>query len=347
MTKLLLIISFIFILSCSENGISDYSLPEECRGKCYSAHDIDSLQDALINSAGAFSNCICLGSGVFEGSVTVAKPLRIIGRKDGSTCLKSLAVSDTSGVFLRDLSFKNIAVSSAALYISGSSVEMENITFSGIGASSVFGGRGIIVSGKESEVFIKNSKMERTDGTGILINGPHNVHLENVTLSKCGFTALWAQNQSEKSGFLSVSGGTFYDNGAAAVEILGNTALQISGSSIEGVKKREVMLETVGDGIVVKNAFLSEAGSLFIENTSVSGFVRAGVILDGVESSSATGASFQNLSIFSESGSFGLVVQNAAEESSLREGIIRNDFSSADLKREEELFIIDTFFEVQ
>lgn len=340
---------FIFVLlsSCSQNVSRDYDLPEECGGKCYAAHDINSLQDALVNSAAAFSNCVCLWSGVFEGSVTVAKPLRIIGRKDGSTYLKSLAILDTSGVFLRDFSFKNVSTDSAALFISGSSVEMENISFSGISAGSVFGGRGIVISGKESEVFIKNSKMERTDGTGILINGAHKVTLENVALSKCGFAALWAQNQSENRGFLSVSGGNFSDNGATAIEILGNTALQISGSSIEEVRKRDVMLESVGDGIVVKNSFLAEADSILIENSSISGFPRAGIILDGAEGLTSLGAKFENLSVFSESGSFGLVVQNAVEEASLREGITRNDFSSADLKLEEELFIIDTFFELQ
>lgn len=347
MTKLLFIFSFILILSCSENGISDYSLPEECGGKCYVAHDINSLQDALIDSSAAFSNCICLGSGVFEGSVLVAKPLRVFGRKDGSTYLKSLAISDVSGVLLRDFSFKDVSSGSAALFISGSSVEMENISFSGISAASVFGGRGIVISGKESEVLIKNSKIEKTDGTGILINGAHKVTLENVTLSKCGFTALWAQNQSESRGFLSVSGGTFSDNGAAAVEILGNTTLQISGTSVEGVRKRDVALETVGDGIVVKNSFLSEAESVTIENSSICGFARAGIIIDGAESSAAVGVKFKNLSLFSESGSFGLVVQNAVEEASLREGITRNDFSSADMKRDGELFIIDTFFELQ
>lgn len=347
MDRFLFTLTFIFVLSCSGNGISDHDLPEECGGKCYAAHDIDSLQDALIDSAAAFSNCVCLGGGVFEGNVTVGKPLMLLGRKDGSTYLKSLAVSDTSGVFLRDLSFKNISTGSAALFISGSSVEMENISFSNIGASSVFGGRGIVVSGKGSEVFIKNSKMERTDGTGILINGPHKIVLENVTLSKCGFTALWAQNNSEERGSLSVSGGAFSDNGAAAVEILGNTALQIYGSSVEGVRKRDVALETVGDGIVVKNPFLAEKGSVTIENSSVSGFARAGVILDGVENPSSVGASFKDLSVFSEQGSFGLVVQNALENASLREGLIRNDFSSADMKRKNELFIIDTFFELQ
>lgn len=347
MTKLLFIFSFIFILSCSENGTSDYSLPEECSGKCYVAHDINSLQDALIDSSAAFSNCICLGSGVFEGSVTVAKPLRIIGRKDGSSYLKSLAISDVSGVMLRDFSFKDVSTDSAALFISGSSVEMENISFSGVSAGSVFGGRGIVISGRESEVFIKNSKMEHTDGTGILINGAHKVTLENVALSKCGFTALWAQNNSGKRGVLSVSGSSFSDNGAAAVEILGNTAFQISGSVIEGVRKRDVMLESVGDGLVVKNQFLAEAGSVAIENSSISGFTRAGVILDGAEGSSLVGATFRNLSVFSENGSFGLVVQNAVEEASLREGITRNDFSSADMKRDGELFIIDTFFELQ
>ena len=347
MTKLLSIFSFILILSCSENGISDYSLPEECGGKCYAAHDINSLQDALIDSASAFSNCICLGSGVFEGSITVAKPLRLFGRKDGSTYLKSLAIIDTSGVILRDFSFKNISTGSAALFISGSSVEMENISFSGIAASSVFGGRGIVISGRESEVLIKNSKMERTDGTGILINGAHKVILEYVSVSKCGFAALWAQNNSGKKGNLSVFGGNFSDNGAAAIEILGNTTLQISESSIEGVRKKDVMLESVGDGIVVKNSFLSEGESVTIENSLISGFPRAGIILDGADASASIGAKFKNLSIFSEQGSFGLVVQNAVEEASLREGITRNDFSSADIKRDEELFIIDTFFELQ
>ena len=347
MSRFMFIFSFIFILSCSENGTSDYSLPEECGGKCYAAHDINSLQDALVNSAAAFSNCICLGSGVFDGSVTVAKPLRLFGMKDGSTYLKSLVISDVSGVLLRDFSFKNISTDSAALFISGSSVEMENISFSGISASSVFGGRGIVISGRESEVLIKNSKMERTDGTGILINGAHKVTLEDVTLSKCGFAALWAQNNSGKKGNLSVSGAVFSDNGAAAVEILGNTSIQISETSIEGVRKRDVMLESVGDGIVVKNSFLSEADSILIENSSISGFPRAGIILDGAESSASVGAAFKNLSLFSEQGSFGLVVQNAVEEASLREGITRNDFSSADMKREDELFVIDTFFELQ
>jgi len=347
MTRFIFVVTFIVLCSCSQNVLSDYNLSDECGGKCYVAHDINSLQDALIDSAAAFSNCVCLGNGVFEGSVLLAKPLRIFGRKDGSTYLKSLAVSDASGVVLRDFSFQNILTDSAALFISGSSVEMENISFSGISAASVFGGRGIVISGRESEVFIKNSKMERTDGTGILINGAHKVHLENVAVSKCGFAALWAQNQSEKRGFLSVSGGTFSDNGAAAVEILGNTSIQISRSSIEGVRKRDVALETVGDGIVVKNPFISESGSVTVENSSISGFARAGIILDGADGSSSVDAKFKNLSVFSESGSFGLVVQNAVEEASLREGITRNDFSSADMKLEDELFIIDTFFELQ
>ena len=344
---LVFILVFILLSSCSQNVSVDYDLSEECGGKCYAAHDINSLQDALVNSAAAFSNCICLGSGVFEGSVTVAKPLRLFGRKDGSTYLKSLAVSDASGVMLRDFSFKNVSTDSAALFISGSSVEMENISFSGISASSVFGGRGIVISGRESEVLRKNSKMERTDGTGILINGAHKVTLENVTLLKCGFAALWAQNNSGKKGNLSVSGGTFSDNGAAAVEILGNTALQISETSVEGVKKRDVMLESVGDGIVVKNSFLTEADSILIENSSISGFPRAAIILDGVDGSAPVAAAFKNLLVFSEEGSFGLVVQNAVENDSLREGFTRNDFLSADIKREEELFIIDTFFELQ
>lgn len=347
MFKLCFVILFIFVISCSGNGAADYSLPEECGGKCRMAHDISSFQDALVDSAAAFSNCICLESGTFEGSVTVAKPLRLFGRKDGSTNLKTLAVIDTSGVMLKDLSFKDVATGSSALYISGSSVEIDNLSFSGIRASSVFGGRGVVISGRRSDVLIKNSKMEKTDGTGILINGAHNVRLENVTLSKCGFTALWAQNQSGERGFLSVSGSRLSDNGAAAVEILGDTFLRISDSSVENVIKRDVMLESVGDGIVVKNPFLAAEDSVVVENTSVSGFTRAGVILDGGEGSLAAGASFKNLSLFSEKGAFGLVVQNAAEDEALREGILRNDFSADDIKREEKLFIIETFFELQ
>ncbi|MBO4710407.1 right-handed parallel beta-helix repeat-containing protein [bacterium] len=344
---IIFILVLVLLSSCSQNASSDYDLPEECGGKCYEAHDINSLQDALIDSAAAFSNCICLGSGVFEGSVTVSKPLRLFGRKDGSTYLKSLAIADVSGVILRDFSFKNISTGSAALFISGSSVKMDNISFSGISASSVFGGRGIVVSGEESDVLIKNSKIDHSGGTGILINGAHRVSLENVTLSKCGFAALWVQNQSDVRGILSVSGSTFSDNGAVAVEILGNTSLQILGSSIEGVKKRDVMLESVGDGIVVKNSFLSEAGSVTVEDSSISGFPRAGIILDGAEGSASIGAIFKNLSVFSDNGSFGLVVQNAVENASLREGFTRNDFSLTDMKREEELFIIDTFFDLQ
>ena len=110
------ILVFILLSSCSQNVSVDYDLSEECGGKCYAAHDINSLQDALVNSAAAFSNCICLGSGVFEGSVTVAKPLRLFGRKDGSTYLKNLAILDTSGVILRDFSFKNVSTDSAALF---------------------------------------------------------------------------------------------------------------------------------------------------------------------------------------------------------------------------------------
>jgi len=346
MFKLYFILSLVVVLSCSGGGVQDYSLPEECGGKCFQAHDTSSFHDAILNSGAAFSNCVCLGSGTFEGSVLIAKPLRLIGRKDGTSYLKSLAVSDTHDVLLRDFSFKNVSSDSSALYISGSSVEIENLSFSGISASSVFGGRGIVISGKESEVFIKNSIIKKTDGTGILINGVHKVSLENVSVSKCGFAALWAQNKSEEKGVLFISGGTFSDNGAVAVEILGNTALKVSGTSVENVVKRDVMLESVGDGIVVKTSFLEEEGAVIIENSLISGFARAGIILDGVEGTHTSGAVFNNISVVSDSGSFGLVVQNAVEDETLREGISRNDFSSADIKRAENLFIIDTFFEL-
>lgn len=347
MLRFVFVSVLLLVISCSEDAGSAYSLPDECGGKCFVAHDTTSFQDAAVNSAAAFSNCVCLGEGVFEGSVTIAKPLKLIGRKDGTSYLKNLAVSETSGVLLRDFSFKDFSSESAALFISGSSIEIENVSFSNIGAASVFGGRGIVVSGKGSEVFIRNSKIEKTDGTGILINGPHKVFLENVDVSECGFAGIWAQNQSDDEGILSVSGSKINGNSAVAVEILGRTSLKISGSRIENVKKRDVALETVGDGIVVKNPFLSENGSVAIENSSVSDFARAGIILDGDDSRASPGAIFKNLSISSVAGSFGLVVQNAPEDQALREGIVQNSFSSADMKRDAELFIVDTFFELK
>jgi len=337
----------VLLCSCSQKGLTEYDLPEECGGKCEIADDANSFYDALVNSAAAFSNCVCLGSGVFEADARVGKSLKIIGRKDGSSYLKNLIVSDARDVFLHDFSFKGLFLSSAALSISGSSVEIDNVSFSDISAASVSGGRGIVISGNASEVVIKNSKIEKTDGTGILINGPHKVSLENVALSQCGFAGVWVQNRSMKSGSLSVENSTFAGNGAVALEILGDTVLKVSDSVVSDIKKREMMLESVGDGIVVKNRLLSEKDSVVVSNTSIENFSRAGIILDGNDSISQVKASFSDLSISSDRGSFGLVVQNGVENPALREGIVLNDFSSSDGKLDEALFIIDDFFEIQ
>ena len=347
MNRFLFISSFIFILSCSESGVPGYSLPEECGGKCFQANDTNSFYDALINSSAAFANCICLGEGIFDGKIRVGKPLRVIGRNDGKTYLKNLVISDARDVLLKDFSFKGVSAEESTLYISGSNVTIENLSFYDISAASLAVGRGIVVSGRESDVRIKNSKIEKTDGTGLLVNGVHRISLENVSVSKCGFAGVWVQNQSEMRGSLIVENSDFSENSAVALEILGNTSLKIAGSTLSDIKQRIFMLESVGDGIVVKNPYLSENSSVVVEDTFISDFARAGIILDGENGSLPAGADLKNVSIFSDNGSFGLVVQDALESASLRSGIVRNDFSESDIRQREKLFIIDSFFELQ
>ena len=347
MLKIIFILVLFLLLSCSQTSQSDYSLPEECGGRCETVNDMNSFHDALINSSAAFSNCVCLGEGVLEGDIRIGKPLRIIGRKDGSTYLKKLIISDTYDVLLKDFSFNGLSSDSSAIHISGSSVTMENISLNGISAASLSGGRGIVVTGNKSNVKIKNSRIEKTDGTCVLIDGFHDVSLENVSLSKCGFAGVWVQNQSESGGNLSIKNSTFSENSAAAVEILGNTALAVSGSTLKNIKKREIMLETVGDGIVVKNFNVSKNKSVVVEDSVIDGFARAGIVIDGDGGGEAVGAVFGNLSISSKDGTLGLVIQNALEPENLRAGIVRNDFAAADRERTEELFIIDSFFELQ
>jgi len=347
MLKIVIVLIFVFLLSCSQPSQGDYSLPEECGGRCESANDLNSFHDALVNSSAAFSNCVCLGEGVFEGDIRIGKPLRVIGRKDGSTYLKKLIISDTYDVLLKDFSFKGVSSDSSAIHISGSSVTMENISLNSISAASLSGGRGIVITGGKSDVKIKNSKIEKTDGTCILIDGFHDVSLDSVSLSKCGFAGVWVQNQSESGGSLSIKNSTFSENSAAAVEILGNTALAVSGSTLKNIKKRDIMLESVGDGIVVKNSAVSKERSLVVEDSVIEGFARAGIVIDGNGEVEAVGALFRNISIYSKEGLLGLVVQNALEPSALRSGIVRNDFAAADKERTEELFIIDSFFELQ
>ena len=347
MSKIFLINVLFLLLSCSQISQTDYSLPEDCEGKCEIANDMNSFHDALINSSASFSNCICLGEGVFEGEIRVGKSLRIVGRKDGSTYLKKLVISDADNVLLKDFSFRGVSADSSVLRISGSSATIDNVSLNGISASSLSGGRGIVVTGKKSDLKIKNTKIEKTDGTCILIDGSHDVFLENVSLSKCGFAGVWVQNQSGNEGFLSIKNSSFSENSAAAVEILGNTTLVVSETTLKNIKKREIMLESVGDGIVVKNFNVSKNKSIVVEDSLIDGFARAGIIIDGDIGTQSVGAVFKNLSIYSKEGSLGLVVQNAVEPETLRTGIVRNDFATADEERTEELFIIDSFFELQ
>ena len=327
--NLSVLVFLIFFSSCSKNqyDLSNYSLPEICDGKCEPASDINSFYDAVLNSSALFSNCICLGEGVFDGLITVAKPLVLVGRNDGLSYLKNLVISNSYYVKLKDFSFKSIDSGSGVLYILGSSVEMENILVSDISASSISGGRGIIISGEESDVKIKNSKIEKTAGTGLLINGNHTVSLENVTISDCGFTGIWVQNHNQKKGNLSISNSKILNSAAAGIEILGNSSLKLLNSKIEKIQKRDFMLESVGDGIVIKNSILSNPNSLIIENSEIGGFSRAGIILDGEDENLEIKSVFKDLKIFSDNGSFGIVVQNGFETSGFRNGVIHNDFA--------------------
>lgn len=348
MKKLAVIIvaAVALLFSCESPDHSHYNIPKDCNGKCEFVNDMNSFRDAVANSAAYFSNCICLEEGLIEGEIVVSKSLNIIGRKDGASMLKNIAFYNAQNVHLSGISFKNISVDDSAMFISGSSVKLENVIFSNIRAGSLFGGRAVVVSGEKGTVTLENVKIEKTDGTGLLINGSHEISVISSTFANCGFAGIWVQNSRETTGILKVSDSELNDNGAVSLQILGNTALTVSDSQINGVKKMEINMEVVGDGIVVKNRIMAEKGSVSIKNLKITGFERAGLIFDGEGDSILNGIVLENINIASENGQFGAVVQNGKEPSEFRNGIDQNEFTQNDKNLTSPLYLIETIQEM-
>jgi len=348
MKKLAVVImaAVIQFFSCSDLSYHNYDLPSDCEGKCEIAHDMNSFRDAAANSAAQFSNCICLEEGVLDGDVIISKPLNIIGRKDGTSMMRNISFYNVNNILISNIAFKNITVDDSAMFISGSSVKLEKVTFSNIKAGSLFGGRAVVISGERSEVTFENVKIEKTDGTGLLIDGSHEISVMSSTFSNCGFAGIWVQNSEQTGGILKVSDSKLNDNGAVSLQILGSTDLEIADSEINGVKKREINMEVVGDGIVVKNRMMTKEGSVSIKNFKVTGFERAGIIFDGDSDSILNGIVLENISITSENGQFGAVVQNGLEPAGFRNGIDVNTFTQNDKNLSKPLYLIETIQEM-
>jgi hypothetical protein len=370
--KYLNFVVFIVCFSgCVENIAGKFELPDECEGRCTIAGDINSLHDAVLNSSAAFSKCICFDSGEIIGDIIVAKPLFIVGRKDGTsrfkgsekglvivsddTVLKNIGIyagksgvtiHNSKNVKLIDIDISGISVKESALKISGSSVVIKSLKLSNIGAGSLFGGRGVLVTGEKSEVTIEDSVVDRVAGTGLLINNSHTVTVNDSHFSKCGFAGVWVQNGSGIPGMLTLKNSKLSDNGSVALQVLGESDLRLDETAIKGVGKREINLEMISDGIVIKNRRISKSDdSVAIKGVEISGYERAGIILDGVDDKMLTGVVFEEVKILSQNGSFGVVVQNARENKLLREGIDENPFTEKDISLSEPLFIIETFQE--
>jgi hypothetical protein len=342
----MIVAAVVGLFSCERDNYSDYDLPGNCDGKCEFVSDMNSFRDAVANSAAQFSNCICLEKGLIEGEITVSKTLNIIGRKDRTSMLKNISFFNAQNVLVSDITFQNISVNDSAMFISGSSVKLENVVFSNIRAASLFGGRAVVISGERSDVSFENVRIEKTDGTGLLIDGSHEISVISSNFSDCGFAGIWVQNSRETSGMLKVSDTVLNDNGAVSLQILGKTALAVSDSQINGVKKREINMEVVGDGIVVKNRMMTKEGSVSIKNLKVTGFERAGMIFDGDSDSILNGIVLENISITSENGQFGAVVQNGKEPSEFRNGIDQNEFTQNDKNLTSPLYLIETIQEM-
>jgi len=337
----MLISIVLFFCSCTENFPTGYDLPAECDSKCEFVSDMNSFRDAAANSAAQFSNCICIEKGLVPGVVTVLKPLRIIGKNDGSSRLEKLAVKNVRDVFISDIVFSNGAVENSALLISESSVTLKNITFSDISAGSLSGGRGIVVTGGRSEVNMENVHIRNTDGTGLLINGAHTVNVHKSSFSDCGFAGIWVQNSQSGKGEVGISDTQFENNGAVSLQMLGKNTLKINDSEISGVLKRELNMEVVGDGIVIKNSIMDQTGSVMINNLNITGYFRAAMIFDGENGAVLSGIAMNNVDLASKTGQFGVVVQNGDEFKELRNGIEDNPYLENDLERTDPLFILD------
>ncbi|HNW82874.1 MAG TPA: right-handed parallel beta-helix repeat-containing protein [bacterium] len=330
-----------FVVSCGNEASEGFNLPESCDSKCFVANDMNSLRDAIVNSSAQFSNCICLESGLTKGDITISKSLNIIGKSDGGSRLERLVISKAQNVNISNVAFSGVAAADAAVNIYESSVKLQNVTISNISAGSLYGGRGLIISGKKSIVELSGVNIDNTDGTGLLINGSHDVTVRNSKVSDCGFAGIWAQNQELSNGKLTIENSSFINNAAVGVQILGNSMLSVDKSIINGIDPREITQNFVSDAIVVKNTLMSEVeNSVIIKDTTLDNFERSGIIFDGENGYSITGVTIENLNIISKKGQFGVVVQNGFEPDNFRDGISGNPFSQNDLNLENPLFII-------
>jgi hypothetical protein len=331
------------VVSCGESVPEGFILPGGCNGRCFVAGDMNSLRDAVANSTTQFSNCVCLESGLTQGDITVSKSLNIIGKNDGSSRLERLVISKAQNVTISNVKFSGVSTVDGAIMIFESSVRLENVEISNIRAGSLYGGRGIIISGKRSTVELSGVNIDNTDGTGVLINGAHEVNIIDSIVSECGFAGIWVQNQSKDHGNIVIKNSSLSNNAAVGVEILGNSMLLIDGSVINGIEPREITQNFVSDAIVVKNTLMSEVeNSIMIKNTTLDNFERSGIIFDGENGAEIAGVTIQSVNIISKTGQFGVVVQNGIEPDGFRNGITGNPFSQNDINLENPLFIITT-----
>jgi hypothetical protein len=333
-------------VSCSEGLPYGYDIPDECNNKCELVSDMNSFRDAAANSAARFSNCICLEGGVVEGEIIVSKSLNIVGKNDGTSRLRNISFYGAENVMISNVTFKNIAAKDSAMFISGSSVKLRHVTFSNISAGSLFGGRAIVVSGKSSEVHFENVIIDKTDGTGLLIDGIHKVSVTGSVFSNCGFAGIWVQNQENEEGDLKIDSSSFNNNGAVSLQILGRSKLDVSNSLISGVSKREISMELVGDGIVVKNNMMNKPGAVTVKGVEINGFPRAGIIFDGGNGSVLSGLHLENLKLSSDEGQYGVIIQNGIEPDKLRKGIEYNPFTQKDIELTQPLFILETIQDI-
>jgi len=368
--RIILTIVFILLsLSCDKNAPQGFDLPSACKNKCEVAGSMSELRDAVANSAAGFSNCICLESGNISGDILVGKSLNIVGKNDGTTRFSGLesgifigadnstlkdisivsgaqgiTVSKAQNVILENINIDGIATKTSVLRIENSSVKLLNAQIKNISAGSLYGGRGIVVTGKNSNVEIRNTVVDNIDATGLIINGPNNVRVSQTVFSNCGFAGIWTQNLVEEDqSELMIVDCELTDNAAVSLEILGRSQVSIDSTTIQGIDRREVNMEVVGDGIVMKSSFLNEnADAISINNVEISGFERAGVILDGENGKEIKVTQIKDLKISDESGSYGLIIQNAIEPQGLRAGIIENPFSENDKSLTEPLYLLES-----
>jgi len=364
------IVFILLLISCDKKAPQGFDLPFACNNKCEVAGTMNELKDAVANSAAGFSNCICLESGDISGDIMIGKSLNVVGKNDGTTHFsgvesgifigaddtiikdisivsgtQGITVSKAQSVILENIKIAGITTENSVLRIESSTVVLQDSEIKNISAGSLYGGRGIVVTGKNSNVEIKSSIIDNIDATGLIISGPNIVSISQTVFSNCGFAGIWTQNliEEEKESELKIVDCELIDNAAVSLEILGKSKVTIDSTTIHGIDKREVMIEVVGDGIVMKSSFLNENPAAFsLNNVKISGFERAGVILDGENGKEIKVTQIKDLKISDESGRYGLIIQNAIEPQGLRAGVLENPFSENDKTLTEPLYLLES-----